>query len=117
MAQRAWTIDAYETAAGERLVQVFIPGLGARDRDEAFALVKLLEEQGNALKRPHSGALGGGLFELRGRQVRIFYMFLPDRIVVLLAGVIKKRDAIPDSVLRRLRGYQKEVLATRSRKT
>lgn len=80
MGQEPWTIDAYATAAGERPVQVFIEGLDERDKAEAIALIKLLEEQGNGLKRPHSRALGSGLFELRGRQVRIFYMFLPDLI-------------------------------------
>jgi hypothetical protein len=37
-----------------------------------WALVKLLEEQGNLLRRPQSGALGAGLFELRGKEVRLF---------------------------------------------
>ena len=80
-----------------------------------MALIKLIEEQGNVLKRPYSGALGDGLFELRGKQVRMFYMFLPDRVVVLLDGEIKKRDDIPDATLRRIRGYKTEVLTARGR--
>jgi hypothetical protein len=35
--------------------------------------------------------LGQGLFELRGEQVRLFYMFLPNRVAVLLDGEIKNR--------------------------
>jgi hypothetical protein len=52
-----------------------------------------------------------GLFELRGHQVRIFYMFLPGRRVVLLDGMIKKQDEIPPEVLKRVRGYRAAVEA------
>jgi hypothetical protein len=64
-AKRPWTIDAYETAQGSKAVWAFIEALEGRDKVEAIALVKLLEDQGNALRRPQSGALGEGLFELR----------------------------------------------------
>jgi hypothetical protein len=37
-------------------------------------------------------------------------MFLPRRVIVLLAGEIKKRDAIPAKVLALARGYQQDVL-------
>jgi hypothetical protein len=105
-----WVIDVFRTERGEALVQVFISALTGRDRDEAFALIRLIEEQGNALRRPQSGILGEGLFELRGKQIRIFYMFLPDRRVVLLDGEIKKRDDIPPKILKRMRGYRDAVL-------
>jgi len=57
-----------------------------------------------------SGILGEGLFELRGKQIRIFYMFLPGRRVVLLDGEIKERGDIPPKTLKRLRGYRDAVL-------
>jgi hypothetical protein len=105
-----WALDAYETEAGDRPAWSFIKGLEGRDRVEAIALVKLLEEQGNLLRRPQSGALGEGLFELRGREVRIFYVFLPGRSVALLDGEIKKRDDIPSRTLERMRSLQAEVM-------
>ncbi len=77
---------------------------------EAIALVKLLEEQGNRLRRPQSGALGDGLFELRGKQVRLFYAFLPGRVIVLLDGEIKKRSDIPVRTLERMRVLQADVM-------
>jgi hypothetical protein len=46
---------------------------------------------------------------LRGKSVRIFYVFRPERRVVLLDGMIKKRDDIPREVMERLRRLQKEV--------
>jgi hypothetical protein len=108
-AEPRWTIDAYETDGGEAPAWSFIRGLEGRDRVEAIALVKLLEEQGNLLRRPQSGALGDGLFELRGKQVRLFYLFLPGRVIVLLGGEIKKRDDIPAGTLSRMRALQARV--------
>jgi hypothetical protein len=105
-----WAIDVFRSERGEAPARSFIAGFVGRDRDEAFALIKLLEEQGNALRRPQSGVLGEGLFELRGRQVRIFYMFLSGRRIVLLDGEIKKRDDIPPATLRRMRSYRTIVL-------
>jgi len=110
MSAGPWTIDVFRTERGEALVEAFIGSLVGRDREEAFALVKLLEQQGNELRRPQSGTLGEGLFELRGRQIRIFYMFLPGRRIVLLHGEIKKRDEIPPKTLKRVRGYRDAVL-------
>jgi Phage derived protein Gp49-like (DUF891) len=105
-----WSLDAYETDAGDSPAWSFIGGLEGRDRVEAIALVKLLEEQGNLLRRPQSGALGEGLFELRGKQVRIFYVFLPGRAIALLDGEIKKRDDIPRRTLERMKSLQAEVM-------
>jgi hypothetical protein len=104
-----WTVDAYETEGRETPAWSFIRGLEERDKVEAIALVKLLEEQGNLVRRPQSGALGDGLFELRGKQVRLFYTFLPGRVIVLLDGEIKKRGDIPVRTLARIRGLQGQV--------
>jgi len=109
MPARPWAVDVYETDKGEKLAWAFIESLEGRNKAEAIALVKLLEEKGNALRRPQSGALGKGLFELRGKEVRIFYMFLPNRVAVLLDGEVKKRDDIPAKTVERMRGYQKDV--------
>jgi hypothetical protein len=102
---RGWTVEELGTR-----VRDFIASL-ADDRafDETAALIKLLQGFGNLLGPPRSKPLGGGLFELRGKQVRIFYVFRPGRRVVLLDGIIKKRNDIPGDVLKRLRQLQKEV--------
>jgi hypothetical protein len=106
---RRWTVDAYETSGGEAPAWSFIRQLDGRNKVEAIALVKLLEEKGSLLRRPQSGALGDGLFELRGKEVRLFYVFLPGRVVVLLDGETKKRDDIPAGTLARMRALQAEV--------
>jgi len=105
-----WTIDAYESDRGDTPAWSFIRSLSGRDKVEAIALVKLLEEQGNLVRRPQSGALGDGLFELRGKQIRLFYVFLPGHVIVLLDGEIKKRDEMPRRTMERMKELQAEVV-------
>jgi len=109
MEQARWTIDDYTTASGESPVRTYLSVLQDRDKVEAFALIQLLSERGNTLRLPHSRSLGEGLNELRGKQVRIFYVFRPQRRIVLLDGMVKKRDNIPAAVLKRLRQLQRDV--------
>lgn len=109
--QVGWTIDEYATADGERPIRAFISVLTGRAKVEAVAWIKLLEERGNALRRPQSAPLGGGLFELRGDQARIFYLFRPGRRIVLLNGVLKKQRKVPAEALKRAKRYQKEIRA------
>jgi len=94
----------------EGRVRAFISGLrNDRDFDEAGALIKLLAERGNLLSEPRSKALGEGLFELRGKEIRILYVFRPGRRAVLIGGLVKKQSRIPDSMLAELRGLVKMV--------
>lgn len=76
---------------------------------EAIVLMKMLRVHGNQLSLPHSKAIGDGLFELRGKQVRIFYVFRPGRRIVVLEAMIKKRGDIPSDLLKRLRRLNKRV--------
>jgi len=103
-----WTVEEYRTERGRSLFRAFISHLGRQDEAQAAALIKVLAETGNRLGLPHSRSLGGGLFELRSKQVRIFYAFRPARRIVLLDGMVKKRGDIPDDVLRRIRRLQSE---------
>jgi len=106
-----WTIAEYATPRGEPPVLKFLLGLEGRNRVEATALLLLLRERGSDLRRPHSGSLGGGLFELRGRDVRVFYVFGPGRRIILLDGMLKKRGDIPRNVLARMRALARAVAA------
>jgi hypothetical protein len=107
--QEGWLVDEYSDASGKSHIREFLSSLQGRDKVEAWALIKLLEERGNQMRSPKSEALGDGLFELRGHQVRIFYVFRPGRRIILLDGILKKQDKIPPKVLARMRTYQKEV--------
>ena len=110
-----WNLAFYRTPRGERPAATFVEQLPEPARAEVAALLAALRERGNLLRPPHSKALGNGLFELRSLKhaVRVFYMFLPGQQIVLLGGIVKKRDDIPAAVLRRIRLLQSEVLASK----
>ena len=109
--QVEWAIEWFVKGNGERPLRTFLAGLTGRNYDEAIALMEMLGKWGNRLGSPNSEALGDGLFELRGHQVRIFYMFRPGRRIILFDGIVKKKDRIPSSVLDVVRKYQQEVRA------
>lgn len=108
-AATGWQLEEYATSRGELVIQSFLAELTPADREEALTLLNAVRTQGNTLRRPASGFLGDGLFELRGTQVRIFYCFRPGRRIVLLDGFVKKRTDIPEQVLKRVRQRMKEV--------
>lgn len=111
MAQESgrWSIEEYTKANGESPFGTFFRGLTGKNRDDASALLLALREHGNMLRPPRSKKVEENLFELRGHQVRIFYLFLPGRRIVLLDGIIKKTDRIPRHDLKRVRQYKREV--------
>jgi len=107
-----WAIEEYRTASGGNRVRTFLESLEKRDLADALALIKLAEERGNQLREPHSKALGEGLYELRGKQVRLFYTFAPGRrMITLLNGIIKKQDRIPESALAQARRLKADLEA------
>lgn len=114
--QDDWKLEWYKTGSGAPPLQGFLEGLTGRNREEGIALMEMLQKWGNQLRAPRSKALGNGLFELRGHEVRIFYMFLPGRRVVLLDGIIKKRGDIPARVLGKVRSYQQEINSMEEKK-
>jgi phage-related protein len=109
MAQDEWIVEEYAKANGETPFGTFFASLTGKNRDDAIALLLALREHGNQLRPPRSKAIEQDLFELRGREVRSFYLFLPGRRIVLLDGIIKKSDKIPKHDLKRVRHYKREV--------
>lgn len=103
----AWEISDFQTDAGSFPVRRFLSRLTQDEKANAIALIQLLRERGNMLRRPHSGSLGNGLFELRDVDsgVRIFYTFLPGRRAILLGGIVKKRGDIPAGTLKETRRH------------
>jgi hypothetical protein len=106
----SWVVEDYSEPGGRRPVRKFVEGLtDSQDKTEAAALLKQLQARGNQMREPQSKALGDGLFELRGEQVRIYYTFRPGRRVILLDGMVKKKDKIPPEFLERLRKLEQTI--------
>jgi phage-related protein len=111
--EEPWTLEFYTNSTGGKPAQTFLEGLAGQNRKVAMALIELLEKWGNQLGEPKSALVKDKLFELRHppNPVRIFYVFRPGRRVMLLDGMIKKRNKIPGDVLARVQGYQRQVVA------
>jgi hypothetical protein len=106
-----WTVEQYELPSGQRPFERFVRTLSGIAKVRATSVRKPLT-QGHALRLPQSRALGRGLFELRDPcGVRVFYVFRPGRRVMILGGYLKKRQDIPERVLRTMRNYQADVEA------
>ncbi len=106
-----WTVNEHRTAGGKSYFAEFVAGLTDRtDIKDAAVLTGALRVLGNQMREPRSKSVGGGLFELRGTTVRIYYGFLPGRRAVLVGGYVKKRTDTPAEVLRLMRARLKEAL-------
>ncbi|MFZ0889670.1 MAG: type II toxin-antitoxin system RelE/ParE family toxin [Candidatus Binataceae bacterium] len=105
-----WTVEEHKTAGGQSHFAEFVAGLSdAKDIKDAAVLTGALRVLGNQLREPRSKSLDGGLFELRGATIQIYYGFLPGRRVVLVGGYVKKRTDTPPDVLRLMRARLKEA--------
>jgi hypothetical protein len=96
-----WTVDFYEEPDGSAPVESFLDGLPKQQRAKALALVKLLEDQGTGLPFPYSSQVRGRLRELRTRfgktRLRILYFADSRRIFMLLHGIVKATEKLPES--------------------
>jgi hypothetical protein len=105
-----WTLDEHRTAGGQSHFADFVAALvDAKDIKDAAVLTGALRELGNKMREPRSKSMAGGLFELRGTSIRIYYGFLPGRRAVLLGGYVKKRVDTPPDVMRIMRARLKEA--------
>ncbi len=105
-----WVLEEHGSAGGRSHFADFVAGLfDPKDVKDAAVLVGALRALGNQLREPRSKSLDGGLFELRGTRIRIYFGFLPGRRAVLLGGYVKKRDDTPPDVLRLMRTRLKEA--------
>lgn len=108
----AWEIIFYQTPSGKKVVEDFIDGLDVTARSKTVRQIELLATYGVELGMPHAKLLGGGLFELRvrgKREVRVFYVHIATRRIILLHSFIKKSQATPKKELDIARKRQQEV--------
>lgn len=56
-----FTVEFYETAAGERPAEEFLDSLDVKMRGKLLMTLKVLQEQGNRLREPYSKHLEDGM--------------------------------------------------------
>lgn len=104
-----WTVEQI-TVGNANVIDAFGATLTVDDKTKLAALLTMLAERGNLMKMPQSKAIGDGLYELRTKTgVRVFYTFRPGQRIILLGGIVKKRDDIPASVLKQMRARSAAV--------
>jgi phage-related protein len=97
--------EMYVTASGRCPVAEFMRDLRRSDPRLAADLLRgldLLCDPANH-HRPFTAPLRDGILELRGRgnaQGRILFSLEAGRVVLLLAGIVKKTRAVPDADIR-----------------
>ena len=92
-------------------VEEFTSSLNEKEKAKVIRTIELLEEFGNSLGMPHSKHMSDGLLELRmrgTREVRIFYCFHKNKIV-LLSACIKKTQKTLDKEIRKARSAKESL--------
>ena len=94
-----WEVELYESPRGSKPVEEFLDSLEKAARDKVYASVELLKEFGVKLSFPHVKKLRGSLlWELRilgGSSVRMFYIAIKARRLLILHGFLKKTQKTP----------------------
>lgn len=90
--QSKWVIEYWCNDKGESTIEKWLDSLTDEQLKSVAKEMKLLELCGNLLKLPHSRSLKKGLFELRERKYgfRVYYAFLPKKIILMLSAGNKK---------------------------
>lgn len=94
-----FTVVLYETENGKTPVEDWMDSLEPKMRAKLIAMLLLLEEKGNALRKPYTESLGDGIFELRAIQgnniSRALFFFYFDQRIIVTNGFIKKQQKTP----------------------
>jgi len=87
-----WQIRYWNNDTEKKSVEKWLDELTKEQFKSVVKELKMLEFAGNALRLPHSKALGNGLFELRERRYgyRMYYAFSGKQVIILLAAGNKK---------------------------
>jgi phage-related protein len=102
-----YIIELYEKADGKVPVLDFILNLSPKQQAKIYREIDLLEKFGNELHYPHVDIVKGkkyiGLWELRielaSNIFRIFYFLPQNNRVILLHGIVKKKQKTPKNEL------------------
>lgn len=113
-----FTVEFYETAAGQCPVRDFLDALKAGDPNDFAAVVAGLAKLKNRQyhREPLSKAIGDGLYELRhvGKlNSRVLWFFMTGRRIVAVHGLRNKGRSIPthdlDTARDRMHDWQKRM--------
>lgn len=103
-------IEFYDTEDGKCPLQEYLDSLDPKLLAKTLRTIDLLENNGTALRKPYSGPLGNGIFELRTKQgsdiTRVLYFFFVGNKAILTNGFTKKTQKTPVSELDTAKKYK-----------
>ncbi len=99
----------YQERSGKAPLVEWLDTLPKKGQEKCIALIELLQEHGNDLRRPHCDILEQGIYELRARykrvRYRILYAFVGEKIVLLSHGCVKKTEQVPKAEIARAKTH------------
>lgn len=104
----------YDKPDGTQPVEEFLDSLDIKMQAKMARTIKILEDNGTALREPYSKPLEDGIFELRAKVgsdiSRILYFFFFGKKVILTNGFVKKTQKTPKAEIERAKSYRDEFL-------
>ena len=104
-----WTVEYYEAASGESVVEEEIKAFGPKVYARLLRTINLLEEFGIELGAEYIDHIKGKIWELRASRYRVLYVAFTGRRFILLRVFMKKTKTTPDREIaiaeRRLKDY------------
>jgi hypothetical protein len=100
-----WKVEDRGSPAGRGLLRDHLARLEGPTLADAVAVLKMLEIHSHRLREPQSVPWGGGLFEIRRNEVRIFYVFQAGERIEVLKLLV---GAAAPGVIAQLRRTQKQ---------
>lgn len=98
-----FTVQFYESEDGAQPVLEFLRSLEPKMRAKTGAMMELLAEKGNELRKPYTEHLDDGIFELRVIQgnniARTLFFFYVEKRIIITNGFIKKQRKTPKAEL------------------
>ena len=104
----------YRKEDGTEPAKEFLLGLEVKMRAKMARTIKLLEDNGPALREPVSKPLGDGIFELRAKFssdiTRVLYFFFVGKCAVLTNGFVKKTQKTPPREIYLAKRYRDDFM-------
>ena len=107
-----YTVEFYEEENGDKPVFDFMMSLDPKMRAKVGAMMQLLAEKGNELRKPYTEHLDDGIFELRtiqGNNIsRALFFFYVGHRIIITNGFIKKTQKTPPTEISLAKSRRKD---------
>lgn len=86
----------------------FLSDLEKNKRAKAANYLKLIEQKGLSLGRSYCDKVEGPIYELRPKNIRMFFGTCKGKKIIVLSGFIKKQNKIPRREIEKAKKYYQD---------